>query len=383
MLRVELSPAQRGALRLWSRRPGVAARTRDRLEMIRLADAGWPVPQIARHLGYHEQTVRKYLKIFRIAGFDGLSDRPRPGRPARVSAAHLAALETLLDTTERTWTVPQLAGWLAEQHHVRVHPDHLRRLLHRRRFRWKRTQRSLRHKQDAAACEAAAGELATYRAQARRGQIDLYFLDQAGFAPTLPTGYTWARVGTRKRVRYEAPEGRRVNVVGAWAPEAPTGPHLVIETRRREQGRYDAAAHLRFVQEGVAGLPAAPPPGYRRERPCVIALDNYSVHHAQTVHAAAPTLAEQGVHFYFLPSYSPELNAIEPLWRQVKYQDLPERSHPTAVALQTAVEDALGQRAHAVGARLTTRPTLPVLDLARARRARRARQTPIHLRRSA
>jgi putative transposase len=383
MLRIDLSPAQRAELRARTRRAGVTARTRDRLEMLRLADAGWHVPQIARHLGYHEQTVRKYLKVFLTAGFDQLPDQPRPGRPARVSAAHLEGLEALLDGTARTWTVPQLAAWLATEHGVRVHPDHLRRLLHRRRFRWKRTKRSLHHKQDPVAYAAAAGELAAYREQAQRGQIDLYFLDQAGFAPTLPTGYTWARVGTRKCVRYEAPEGRRVNVVGAWAPEAPAGPHLVVETRRREQGRYDAAAHLRFVREGVAGLPAFPPPGYQRERPCVIALDNYSVHHAQAVQAAVPTLGEQGIHFFFLPSYSPELNAIEPLWRQVKYQDLPDRSHPSSAALQSAVEQALAQRAQVAGARLTTRPTLPVIDLARARQARRPRQSQTHLRRSA
>ena len=52
-----------------------------------------------------------------------------------------------------------------------------------------------------------------------------------------------------------------------------------------------------------------------------------------------------GVTFCYLPPYSPELNPIEPVWRQVKYQDIPERSHPTDTALQTAVETALTTRA--------------------------------------
>src|SRR3954447_2697635 len=106
MLRIHLSPAQRDELRTRTRQPGLAARTRDRLEMVRLADAGWRVPRIARHLGYHEQTVRKYLKTFLATGGAGLADQPRSGRPAQVTAAHLAALEGLLDTSERTWTVP-------------------------------------------------------------------------------------------------------------------------------------------------------------------------------------------------------------------------------------------------------------------------------------
>jgi putative transposase len=147
-------------------------------------------------------------------------------------------------------------------------------------------------------------------------------------------------------VRYEAPQGRRVNAVGALAPFGPGGPRLVFETRTKQQGRYDAAAHLRFVRATVAGLPAEPPEGYRRAPPCVVVLDNYSVHHARLVREQRPSLEALGVRFVFLPPYSPELNAIEPLWRHVKHEDLPDRSHPTAEALQAAVDAALRARAH-------------------------------------
>jgi len=173
--------------------------------------------------------------------------------------------------------------------------------------------------------------------------IDLWFLDQSGFAPTLPTGYTWGRRGHRVVVPYEAPQGRRVNVVGALAPYDPAGPRLVFATRRKADGRYDAAAHLAFVRR-VAPPQADAASGAPR-RPCFVVLDNYSVHHSQPVKDAIPALAESGVAFCYLPPYSPELNPIEPVWRQVKYQDLPERSHPTDTALQTAVEAALTDRA--------------------------------------
>lgn len=174
--------------------------------------------------------------------------------------------------------------------------------------------------------------------------IDLFYFDQSGFAPTLPTGYTWCRVGQRKVISYEAPERRRVNVAGALAPYAPGGPELVFETRRTDQGKYDAAAHVRFLSR-LGGLPDPLPPDWRRERPCVVVLDNYSVHHSQRVKAQIPALEAAGVRCFFLPPYSPELNEIEPMWRQVKYQDLPDRSHTTAHALQQAVETALTNRA--------------------------------------
>ncbi len=146
MIRIALTPAQREALRARTREPGIAPRTRDRLEMVRLADASWTVPRIARHLGAHEQTVRKYVKAFLAGGFAALPDRPRPGRPPTVTAAHLDALEALLDASGRTWTTAQLVAWLDAEHGVRVHPDHLSRLLHARRFGWKRTVASVAHK---------------------------------------------------------------------------------------------------------------------------------------------------------------------------------------------------------------------------------------------
>lgn len=167
--------------------------------------------------------------------------------------------------------------------------------------------------------------------------IDLVFLDQSGFCPTLPTGYGWGRLGRRLVVRHEAPQGRRVNVVGALSPYDPAGPRLIYETRRKAEGRYDAAAHLAFVRRVADEATGV--------RPCVVVLDNYSVHHSQAVTAALPDLAAADIHFCFLPPYSPELNPIEPVWRQLKYQDIPERSHPTDTALQTAVEAALASRA--------------------------------------
>lgn len=160
MIRVELTPAQRNELRTRTHEPGIAPRTRDRLEMVRLSDAGWTIPRIATHLGCHEQTVRKYVKAFLADGFASLPDRPRPGRPPRVTEEHLRALEAVIDAGGRTWTTRQLVEWLAQEHGVRVHPDHLSRLLHARRFGWQRTVTSVAHKRrDEAAYAAKVAEL--------------------------------------------------------------------------------------------------------------------------------------------------------------------------------------------------------------------------------
>jgi hypothetical protein len=174
--------------------------------------------------------------------------------------------------------------------------------------------------------------------------IDLFYLDESGFAPTLPTTCTWARRKVRPLVWDEPPQGRRLNVLGALAASG-DAPGLVWT---EPTGKLDSAAFLEFAWREVAGLPAPPaklPLGYRRPRPCAIVLDNYSVHRSTEVQAALPDLERVGVGLYYLPPYSPELNRIEPLWRHVKHEELPVRSYRTLDDLRAAVADALNQHA--------------------------------------
>ena len=126
-------------------------RAHERLAMIRAVADGATIPPAARALGVHEQTVRTFVTRFVAEGVAGLADRPRAGRPPRLTAADLAAVEARLDadaaTGARTWTLPQLAAWLAEERGVVVTPGHLGERLKRRGFRWKRTKRTTTHKQ--------------------------------------------------------------------------------------------------------------------------------------------------------------------------------------------------------------------------------------------
>jgi transposase len=117
--------------------------------MVRLSDLDWSVPRIATYLHCHEQTVRRAVKTFLAGGFEALPDRPRPGRPPTLTDTHLEAVEALLDTAAslgETWTAPRLAAWLAQTHGVQLDAEYLAARLRARRFRWKRTKRSVQHK---------------------------------------------------------------------------------------------------------------------------------------------------------------------------------------------------------------------------------------------
>jgi transposase len=145
--RVQLSDAEGQELQRRTHEPGVRPRTRDRLEMVRLSQAGGSVPQIARHLGMGEKRVRHWLKTFLASGFDALTDQPPVGRTSRLTPAIRETVRQELEKGERTWTAPQLGAWIAAQLGVSVSTSHLRRFLRRWKLSYKRTTRSVKHKQ--------------------------------------------------------------------------------------------------------------------------------------------------------------------------------------------------------------------------------------------
>jgi transposase len=148
---VRLTAAQWAELRAAQRTKVVERRLWVRLEMVRLAAWGNPIPVVAADLKVHPQTVRAQVKAFLAGGVAALADEPRSGRPPKLTEAVLTALEARLDedaaTGARTWTLPQAAAWLAEEHGVHINAGYLGEVLKRRKFRWKRTKRSSRHQQ--------------------------------------------------------------------------------------------------------------------------------------------------------------------------------------------------------------------------------------------
>jgi transposase len=146
MLRVTLTADDQTALQRRRRDPSLSPLERDRVEIVLLAAAGWPAPRIAAHLGRCGPTVRTTLHRFTAGGSDGLRQQ-RTGPPPDTARREqvTAALGTLLDE-ERTWTAAQLAAALAEQG-IALSTRQTRKYL-QPLAAWRRTQRTLRHKQD-------------------------------------------------------------------------------------------------------------------------------------------------------------------------------------------------------------------------------------------
>jgi hypothetical protein len=187
---------------------------------------------------------------------------------------------------------------------------------------------------------------------------------------TLPPCRSWFPQGKQLKVAYQAPEGRRVNAIGAHFTHGPLAGLFEFQSwamlpksrakKARKTPEQRAAAHGLGVEEigpitserllefiwKAAGRGRDGGEGWKRERDLVVVLDNYSVHTSKVVKEAKGALEAAGVHLMYLPSYSPELSRIEPDWNDIKQHHLPVRSFDQVGDLKEAVDSALARKAH-------------------------------------
>lgn len=153
------------------------------------------------------------------------------------------------------------------------------------------------------------------------GQEQVFFVDAAHFVFGTFLCCLWSIA----RVFVRAASGRqRFNVLGAWNA---VSRELVAVTNTTVVNSETMCELLRAVAaRGLVG-------------PVTLVLDNARYQRNALVQGLAKDL---GIALLFLPSYSPNLNLIERLWRFMKRKAAYGRYHPTFADFRATIEDVLG-----------------------------------------
>jgi transposase len=152
------------------------------------------------------------------------------------------------------------------------------------------------------------------------GQGHVFFVDAAHFV----FGTFLCCLWSFSRIFVRAASGRqRFNVLGAWDAVAR---RLIAVTNTTVVNTETMCELLRKI--AASGLTG----------PITLVLDNARYQR----NAAVQSLAEElKIGLLFLPSYSPNLNLIERLWKFIKRRSLYGRYHPTFADFQAAIEETL------------------------------------------
>jgi transposase len=159
-------------------------------------------------------------------------------------------------------------------------------------------------------------------AEARSGKGQVFFVDAAHFVMGAFLCCVWCRV----RLLLRGGSGRkRYSVLAAW--NAVTNELVSITTEATVSADTMCALLVKIAALGVQG-------------PITLVLDNARYQHCALVMDLAKSL---NIQLEFLPSYSPNLNLIERLWKFTKQQVLYGRHYATFQEFCAAIDGCLAK----------------------------------------
>jgi transposase len=313
----QLSEEQKAALKELQGQ-GYTARIGTRAEAILLSARGYTIDEISRITDSHRVTVAHWLTHWNERGIDGLLEREGRGRKRSLTEAEeRQVVEWLREDPRSTKNlVLKIEAVLGKS----VSLDTVKRLIKRHGKVWKRVRSRPAGQPDEEEFRQCEQELVEHMEAAVNGEIDLFYLDQSGFGRTPYISYAWQDQGSTLRVPCR--EGKRINVMGLFS--------LMAGTVRTEMTTENitSAQVVSFLESFSETL----------DKFTVVALDNASIHTAKAVIKKLPEWENKNLYLYFLPTYSPELNLIEILWRQVKYKWLPWQAYASFESLWSSLK---------------------------------------------
>ena len=165
-------------------------------------------------------------------------------------------------------------------------------------------------------------ELEPRLAEAEAGQRNVFFVDAAHFVVSSFLGWLWCAC----RLYVKAASGRqRYNVLGALNA-------VTHDLVRVTNTTYITAATVCELLQKIAAL--------NLPTPVTLVMDNARYQHCKMVEGLARTL---NIELLFLPSYSPNLNLIERLWKFVKKSVLNSRHQESFAHFQATIDECLDQ----------------------------------------
>lgn len=171
------------------------------------------------------------------------------------------------------------------------------------------------------------------------GDIDLKYLDEAGFCLYSPVSYSYSRIGQQKRLEQVPRRGNRISILGLWQPEQ-------VFEYALAQGGFEGESYIK-VMNWVAQKAALTLE--QTGRLTVVVQDNGSIHKRESVRQQWQRWQEQGLFLFFLPPYSAQMNRIEDQWHQLKAHEIAGQMFEDEYDLAMAVIKGMEARSEAAG----------------------------------
>ena len=316
--------------KLDGRKIGPEAMEQIRIRAVKRVQQGESPEKVIATLGFSRACIYNWLARYRAGGWHGLRSGKHTGRPKRLDGTQIAWIyKTIRDKNPlqlkfsfALWTRSMVTRLIRKQFGLKLSESSVGRLLRQMGLSCQKPLYRA-YQQDSEAVEYWKKTVfPQIKKRAKKLGATIYFEDESGIRSDFHAGTTWSPKGQTPVIKVTGARFR-TNMVAAIS----THGHLRFMVN---QGTVTADVLCDFLKRLM----------HNAQQPIFLIWDGHPTHKSKKVRECIESF-EGKLEMYFLPSYSPELNPTEQVWRSVKNHGVGRKSVFGPDQLKSAVTNCL------------------------------------------
>jgi transposase len=291
-----------------------------RANCILLSNKDYSISELSDIFNSKNRSIYNWFNSWEEEGINGLYDKKGRGRKKIYSKEEEVIIIKLIENNPRD--IKQVLIEINDKLNKTSSKDTIKRILSDNDFIWKRVKRIPKGEPDKEIYKKKTKELEILKKRDKNKEIKLWYLDESGFSLTSYVPYAWQRIGTEIEVL--SSRSKRINVVG-----------FINRDNEIISNIFECNVNKEIILSCIDDF------SNQITGKNVIVMDNASVHNISDKKKLE--LIQKGVEIFELPTYSPQLNIAEILWRFIKYRWLEFTAYRSFKTLKEALEKILSK----------------------------------------
>lgn len=293
---------------------------RQRAHCLILASQGVKIEELMNIFQVSYKTIYNWFSRWESEGIVGLYNKPGRGSKQTFNSEQKARIREWV--RQQPKQLKQVVQKIKEEWGITISTKTIKRILKTLSMSWHRMRRGVGGEPNPQEYQEKQAQLEEFKRLESEGILDLYYLDETGFCliPCVP--YGWQNIG--EYLALPSRRSRRLNVLG-------------IMNRKNHLETYISAQSINS-DVVIACIDTF---FSTVNKPTVIVVDQSSIHTSDAMLDKLEEWRERNITIFQLPSYSPQLNLIEILWRFIKYEWMEIDAYSSWTTFVTSIEKIL------------------------------------------
>jgi transposase len=286
---------------------------------------------IANTLNISEESIRLWVRAFLLKGVKSFHYIKPPGKPSKLTKAQRKQLAKLIDQGPQKsgfsgacWRSPMIQWLIYEKFGVQYSVFYIPQLLKNMGFSFQKAKFDADRKDPEKREQWLEQTWPEILKLAEKKNAYILFGDEASFPQWGSLTYTWARKGRQPVVKTSGIR-RGYKVFGLI--DYFSGRFFF---KGHDKGRLNSASYESFLTEVLS-----------KTRKHIILIQDGARYHTSKAMKQFFAKKANRLTVYDLPSYSPDYNPIEKLWKKIKEKEIHLHYFPTFESLKNKVKEAL------------------------------------------